>query len=172
MILGIDPGLHGALAWLRPDGTVRAIGDIPVLDGEISAALMFGDPQITTMMGQTTAAIIEWPGLMPVMNNNAKTIRSMGMSLGTLQAVCASWRVPTFRRTPSVWKKAMGLTRDKEECRARAIRQWPNFEPQFRRKKDADRAEAALLAYYWLTKGTPLLDHAATITEPVDAHRT
>lgn len=152
LVLGIDPGVYGAMAWLRPDGTLKAVGDILSLDGEVSAALLFSDPQITTLMGCTSAAVIEWPGLMPVMNNNAKTIRSMGMTLGTLNAFCASWRVPTHRRTPSVWKKAMGLTRDKEQCRAEAIRLWPASEPQFRRKKDADRAEAALLARYGLTK--------------------
>ena len=40
----------------------------------------------------------------------------------------------------------MGVTKDKDSSRARALELWPERAELFKRKKDADRAEAALLA--------------------------
>jgi hypothetical protein len=42
----------------------------------------------------------------------------------------------------------MGVTSDKETSRARAINRWPKWHASFARKKDADRAEAALIALW------------------------
>jgi hypothetical protein len=48
------------------------------------------------------------------------------------------------RVRPGVWKKALGLTRDKEQTRLRAMQLYPGAD--LRRKKDHGRAEALLLA--------------------------
>jgi hypothetical protein len=50
-----------------------------------------------------------------------------------------------------VWKKGMsvkGGPEGKEQCRAMALRMFPECASEFARKKDAGRAEAALLAVY------------------------
>jgi crossover junction endodeoxyribonuclease RuvC len=52
--------------------------------------------------------------------------------------------------TPSRWKKALGLNGEAEASRARAIETWPNRADLFARKKDHNRAEAALLGLYGL----------------------
>jgi hypothetical protein len=54
---------------------------------------------------------------------------------------------------PQKWKKAMGLGSNKDESRILASRQWPDSAHMFNRKKDADRAEAALIAYYGHVNG-------------------
>jgi len=163
-VLGIDPGLTGALAWLTPDGQLLEVSDMPTLDGEVSAALLANDDEITR--SRVAVAVLEWPGLMP--KNGAKSARSMGMSLATMTAVFAVRGIPCHRVTPAHWKNQMGLNAagatdavKKEAARQLAIRLWPEHVESFKRKKDAGRAEAALLAYWWLTKGARAVDGAA-----------
>lgn len=146
MILGVDPGLGGALALLERDGSLQQLLDMPTLDGEVSAVGLLEIPT-----GDIEGAVIEWVHLMPKIGTMAA--RSMGMSLATVHTWLTVRGVPTTRVAPSVWKRAMGLSSDKDQSRALACRLWPKDEPSFKRKKDADRAEAALIAYWWLTKG-------------------
>ena len=150
VILGIDPGLTGALAWLRDDGVLLEVRDMPALDGEVSATMLAHDEEITR--NRVTLAILEWPGLMPTKNNSAKTLRSIGMTLGTISAVLAVRGIPCHRVTPAHWKNQLGLHSDKGESRALAMRLWPDHGDRFARVKDDGRAEAALLAWWWLSK--------------------
>ena len=39
MIAAIDPGLHGAFAVLDNDGRLVSVTDLPVVDGQVNAAL-------------------------------------------------------------------------------------------------------------------------------------
>jgi len=54
--------------------------------------------------------------------------------------------LPLELHSPSSWKKKMELTSDKEACRALAVNLFPTAELSY--KKDHNRAEALLLAYY------------------------
>lgn len=50
---------------------------------------------------------------------------------------------------PPKWKKRMGLIKKtKDDSRARAMELWPVNAPDFRRKMDNGRADAALIAEY------------------------
>jgi hypothetical protein len=55
--------------------------------------------------------------------------------------------------SPAKWKKALGLSADKGASRRRAIELWPERAQWFARVKDDGRAEAALIAYWWLQHG-------------------
>ena len=50
--------------------------------------------------------------------------------------------------TPTIWKGDLGLSSDKYESLVMARRLWPEHADSFKRVKDADRAEAALLGVY------------------------
>jgi crossover junction endodeoxyribonuclease RuvC len=52
--------------------------------------------------------------------------------------------------TPSKWKKHFGLSSDKEQARGLAIQRFPLIAECLNRKKDADRAEALLIAQWYL----------------------
>jgi hypothetical protein len=120
---------------------------MPVLDGEVDA---LGLANLLAAMPEAHSAIIEWPGIMP--RNGAKSARSMGMSLGIITSVVALALIPAHRTPPMQWKRSLGIGHDKEASRALATRMWPGHAPEFKRVKDADRAEAALLAHWWTTK--------------------
>jgi hypothetical protein len=58
------------------------------------------------------------------------------------------------RIRPSVWKRHLGLTSDKEQARLRAMQLFPGAD--LRHKRDHGRAEALLLAWYgWQHLGCP-----------------
>lgn len=70
--------------------------------------------------------------------------RAYGASLGVLAAL----RVPTHLVSATKWKRLFGLDADKEKSRPLALRLWPDRSDLFGRKRDHNRAEAALLARY------------------------
>lgn len=151
-VLGVDPGLTGALAWLDVTGALIDVVDMPVVAGDVDTETLLAllrQGEAYGGLGVVTA-VLEWPGLMP--GNGAKSARSMGISLGRLETAILACSIPVTRVTPNVWKRAMGLSADKEASRALAKRTWPST-GYFDRRKDDGRAEAALLARWWLTKG-------------------
>jgi crossover junction endodeoxyribonuclease RuvC len=58
-------------------------------------------------------------------------------------------RPVTFVR-PQVWTKALGVGSDKGAHREAACRLFPTDAEQFARVKDDGRADAALLAHWWM----------------------
>ena len=69
-----------------------------------------------------------------------------GYGFGVWLGVLAALALPHTRVRPAIWKRAMGLGKDKEQARLRAIQLFPSAD--LRRKKDHGRAEALLLAWY------------------------
>ena len=141
-ILGIDPGLSGAIAFYFPDrpGLIAA-EDMPVAAGEVDAATLAR--QIRRF--NPAAAIIEQVGAMP--RQGVASTFKFGQAYGTARGVVLGLGIPLHQVTPSRWKKHYRLDSDKEKSRALALRYWPASN-HFSRKKDDGRAEAALLARF------------------------
>ncbi len=149
-ILGIDPGITGGIAFLAPDGSIRAF-DIPTAGGEVDV-----DTLVRLVREvRPGLAVIERAGAMPSIPGiggvrrtmgNASTFK-FGVAYGALRTVVALSDIPYHLVTPGKWKGRYGLGADKEKSRAMAIRLWPGC-GLFTRKKDHGRAEAALIARY------------------------
>lgn len=144
-ILGIDPGLAGALAFYFDTHPERvAVEDMPVAGGEVDAATL------TRRVAQFNPdeAILErvhaakgW--------GNGQTF-AFGMGVGIVRGVLAALSIPCHLVTPTVWKRHHGLLKgDKEDSRALALRLFAATPDHFARKKDHGRADAALIARYW-----------------------
>jgi crossover junction endodeoxyribonuclease RuvC len=142
-ILGIDPGISGAIAFYFPGIPSRvAAEDIPVAAGEINAAGLAA--RIRRM--RPDVAVIERVGAMP--GQGVASMFKFGAAYGTVCGVLAALEIPTRRVAPVVWKKHFRLPADKEASRALALRLFPATAEHFARKKDHGRAEAALIARY------------------------
>lgn len=151
IVAGIDPGLHGAVAILDHDGSLLTVFDLPTVEeihgkgtrSRIAPALLqdelIGDVRISV-------AYIEHVSSSPQMG--VTSAFRMGEAFGSVLAVLQCCGVRTELVRPQVWKKAMGLTSDKDVARGRAIEMFPSQSDLFRRVKDHDRAEAALIAEY------------------------
>ena len=150
--LGIDPGIHGALAVLDKDADIVDIFDMPTLEfvsgkskkqrvnpqGIVSEMALFKDRDIQGIIEQVNAM----PG------QGVTSMFSFGRSLGVLEGALAGLYIPYVHVTPTVWKKKMQVNSSKDGARELAMRTWPHKADLFKRKKDDGRAEAALLALY------------------------
>jgi hypothetical protein len=68
-----------------------------------------------------------------------------GLGMGVWLGVLATLALPPTRVQPQIWKRALGLGKDKEQARLRAMQLFPQAD--LRRKRDHGRAEAILLAW-------------------------
>jgi hypothetical protein len=142
-ILGVDPGLSGALAFYfaaEPDRV--AVEDMPVVDGTVSAVLL---ASIVKQYGPSVA-LIELVSARP--GQGVTSMFNFGKSFGQAIGVLGALQVPTHFVAPKRWKKHFRLSSEKEEARERALALFPVCADHFRRKKDHGRAEAALIARY------------------------
>lgn len=141
-ILGIDPGISGGLAFYFPTEPDKiSAEDMPVAAGEVDAATLA--QRINQF--RPTLAVIERVASMP--GQGVASTFKFGASYGIARGVTLALGVPTYLVAPTKWKPHFGIGADKEKARALALRLWPTS-AHFSRKKDHNRAEAALLARY------------------------
>lgn len=145
-VLGVDPGLSGALALLDPDGRFMWVQDMPAVAGVVSGVLV-ADMLSGEGHEGYRQAVIENVHAMP--EQGVTSTFKFGRSLGVVEGVITANRWPVVYVTPARWKKALGLSADKGASRRRAIELWPEHAHLFERVKDDGRAEAALLAHWW-----------------------
>lgn len=138
-IVGIDPGLGGAIALLN-GGELWAMADMPVLDKKVQT-----NPLAEILRGfRPDVVVLEDIHAMP---RGSIASFSLGYTMGVVVATVQGLSLPLVRMRPNEWKKYQGLIgKQKEASRALAIERWPGFVDSLRRKKDCDRAEAALIA--------------------------
>jgi Holliday junction resolvasome RuvABC endonuclease subunit len=138
-VLGIDPGsVSGAWAVIYDNGEMSC-GDLPVVDRTIDPAAF---ARLVRALGPCRA-VVEQVAAMP--KQGVSSTFAFGRGFGCILGVLGACEVPITMVTPGKWKRTFGLDSDKEKSRALAIRTWP-ASAQFARKKDAGRAEAALIA--------------------------
>ena len=142
-ILGIDPGISGAIAFYFPETPSNvSVYDVPVAGNQVSGALLFD----VVRQYMPDMAIIELVGAMPKqgVSSTFQFGRTFGATIGVIQAA----GVQLHFATPAKWKRHFNLPSDKDRARELALRMFPQSIQHFARKKDHGRAEAALLALY------------------------
>jgi crossover junction endodeoxyribonuclease RuvC len=141
-ILGIDPGISGAVAFYFPAVPDKiSVDDMPTAAGEVDPATLV--QRIGHM--RPDLAIIERVHSMP--RQGVASTFKFGSSFGIAIGVVAALGISTHFVSPGRWKRHYTIGRDKEMARALALRLWPTS-IHFSRKRDHNRAEAALLARY------------------------
>jgi len=155
IVIGVDPGLSGAVGVLK-DGRYVSVADIPVMHKgygtvktEVDAAGLYRLIQSTVDSKEACEIALERVSAMP--GQGSSSIFSFGDTYGVCRAVAAVSGLPLKLVTPASWKKHFTLTSNKEESRSKAIRLFPGAPLELR--KHADRAEALLIArYVWETE--------------------
>lgn len=159
IVIGIDPGLTGACAFINTRTNAAAVFDLPTMelpgngmirrkiDGLALAQLL----RIHAPLDEDAAAFLEQVGVMggPKGKTNALQIQgSLCRTLGAIEAVLECFRRPPTMVQPQVWKRSYGLAADKELARAKAGALYPALAADLKRVKDHNRAEAVLIAHY------------------------
>jgi len=150
MHIGIDPGLYGALAVLAADGVLVALHDTAVLTIGPSRGSReeYDVPGMAALLqpyaGSQAHVILEESQPMP--GQGVRSMCTTGYGYGIWIGVLAALQLPYTTVRPAVWKQALGLGKDKEQARLRAMQLFPSAD--LRLKKHHGRAEALLLARY------------------------
>lgn len=142
-VLGIDPGMSGAIAFYFSDAPFRvAVEDMPVAGKMVSA------PLLTDMIRKygPAIAIIESVGSRP--GQGVASTFKFGTAYGVVQGVIGALQIPVEFVSPQRWKKHFHLSGDKEQARAKAQQLFPTCAASFNLVKHHGRAEAALIARY------------------------
>jgi len=151
MIIAIDPGSISG-AWARLPSTLEpaTCGDLPIIDKGVNSRALFE----WLAASESDVVIVERVGVLPGqgISSSANFMRSVGRIEACI--ACAGLRMELV--TPQKWKAFYSLSGKasdpavKEKARAIAVRLYPELSSFLARVKDTGRAEALLIAHYWM----------------------
>jgi crossover junction endodeoxyribonuclease RuvC len=155
VILGIDPGLSGALALFTPTTGALTVFDVPTFTlGRNGKSKREVDTvelaRLIDAAGPIAHAFVEQVGAMP--GQGVSSVFAFGKVYGLLLGVLAANFIPHSLVPPQRWKRALSVPAEKDGARARASQLMPAHAGLWCRVKDDGRAEAALIAYYGATQ--------------------
>ena len=154
-VLGIDPGISGGLAVIeiadRAAPVLVECIDIPVVGTgakervDVTAIRNFID------WHKPIRALIERAQAMP--KQGASSGFKYGRAVGAIEATIALCSIPVEIIEPGAWKRHWHLPgKDKESGRQKALQLFPDAHAALARKRDHGRAEAMLIALYYVER--------------------
>lgn len=166
MIIGIDPGNTGAVAFIGHGLEYHDVFDMPLMANgkkqqinphELKRLLelrmlnaLIEDSGDIIPGGERFHCYIEKVSAMP--GQGVASMFNFGMGYGIIQGVVSALGIPYELVTPQSWKKRAGLI-GKEKDNARTMAQQLYPDAPLGRKKDIGRADALLIARYGSTRG-------------------
>jgi len=147
IVIGIDPGLSGAVAVVAGCEIVAA-HDMPTVEVRGKRYVCPHGLRQLLDHDQVDAVVLEH--VQGVQGTGATSAFSFGRSFGLVEGVVAGVGLPLTLVRPQAWTKALGVSRDKGQHRQAAANLWPLQAQLFARVKDDGRADAALLCHWWI----------------------
>ena len=152
-VIGIDPGLSGAIAILE-NNKVLNIFDIPVMSEgkknkrQLNSALLVSLLRENIIENEDVAVVVEQVNAMP--GQGVTSMFNFGQTFGAIKGVCAALNLSIFFVRPSKWKKHFDLINSsKDSSRTKAIEMYPKLSNQLAKKKDVNKSDAILIARYY-----------------------
>jgi len=155
LIIGIDPGISGAICFFL-NGEVIDIIDMPSMaDGkknkrQINSQQVFNEisERIKNFSKKEIIVVIEQVSAMP--GQGVTSMFNFGQSFGVIKGVCAALNIPIYFVRPLKWKKHFDLVKtNKDASRTKAIQIYPHISDKISKKKDSNKADAILIASYF-----------------------
>ena len=156
-IIGIDPGLSGAIAVMQ-DKIVINIYDMPVMAEGKKNKRQLNSSQLVNIIkeniheNEETIVVVEQVNAMP--GQGVTSMFNFGQTFGAIKGVCAALKLPIFFVRPSKWKKHFELINSsKDASRTKVIEMYPTLSGQLAKKRDVNKSDAILIAkFYFETK--------------------
>ena len=152
-IIGIDPGLSGAIAVLE-NNKVLNIFDIPVMSEgkknkrQLNSALLVNLLKENITDSEDVAIVVEQVNAMP--GQGVTSMFNFGQTFGAIKGICAALELPIYFVRPSKWKKHFELINSsKDASRTKAIEMYPKLSNQLSKKKDVNKSDAILIAKFY-----------------------
>ena len=155
LIIGIDPGISGAICFFE-DGQIKEIIDMPVMaDGkknkrQINGPQVYNEisSRINKFSKKDITIVIEQVSAMP--GQGVTSMFNFGQSFGVLKGICSAMQLSMFFIRPVKWKKYFGLIKtEKDASRTKVIEIFPYISSELSRKKDSNKADAVLIASFF-----------------------
>ena len=155
LIIGIDPGISGSICFFE-DGKVIDIVEMPSMaDGkknkrQVNGAQIYNEIslRIKNFNKGDIRVVIEQVSAMP--GQGVTSMFNFGQSFGVLKGICSAMQLPMYFVRPAKWKKYFNLINsEKDASRTKAIQIFPYISSELSKKKDANKADAILLASFF-----------------------
>ena len=155
LIIGIDPGISGSICFLL-DGKILEVLEMPTMaEGkknkkQINGSQIFNEINrvINKIQNQEVRVVIEQVSAMP--GQGVTSMFNFGQSFGILKGICSAMKLPMYFVRPAKWKKYFNLINsEKDASRTKAIEIFPYFSQELSKKKDANKADAILIASFY-----------------------
>ena len=155
LIIGIDPGITGSICFFE-NGKIIDLIDMPnMADGkkqkrQVNGAQIYNEIflRIKNLDKKNIKVVIEHVSAMP--GQGVTSMFNFGQSFGVLKGICSAMQLPMHFVRPAKWKKFFNLINaEKDASRTKAIEIFPYISPQLSKKKDANKADAILLASFF-----------------------
>lgn len=147
IIVGIDPGFTGAIAFLYPNNILK-VHDLPIqrLHNKRQIHCKQLVQLIRPILNRIKYVVIENVHAMP--EQGVSSTFKFGYNAGILLGVVEAMGLTTFKVSPGAWKPALNLSKDKKKSLALAKKLFPKNKIDFKLVKHDGRAEAALIAWH------------------------
>ena len=155
LIIGIDPGISGAICFME-DGKITDVIEMPSMaEGkknkkQVNSSQIFNEisSKIKNYNKNEVKVVIEHVTAMP--GQGVTSMFNFGQSFGILKGICSSMQLPMYFVRPAKWKKYFNLINSqKDASRTKAIEIFPYFSQQLSKKKDSNKADAILISSFY-----------------------
>ena len=155
LIIGIDPGITGSICFFE-DGKIIDLIEMPnMADGkkqkkQVNGAQIYNEIllRIKNIDKKNIKVIIEQVSAMP--GQGVTSMFNFGQSFGVLKGICSAMQLSVYFVRPAKWKKFYNLINsEKDASRTKAIEIFPYISNQLSKKKDGNKADAALIASFF-----------------------
>ena len=155
IIFGIDPGVSGAISVLENKKVIEVFDMPTMIDGKKNKKQVNG-AQVTNIIKERLdsekekeiAVVVEHVNAMP--GQGVTSMFNFGQSFGVIKGICSALSLPIYFVRPTKWKKHFNLIKtNKDASRTKVIEAYPEISSQLSRKKDANKADAILIARYF-----------------------
>ena len=155
IIVGIDPGISGALCFFS-NGNVINVIDMPTMAEGKKNKKQVNGRQIfneilnikNTFAGHKINVVVEQVSAMP--GQGVTSMFNFGQSFGVIKGICSAMELPIFYVRPAKWKKYFNLINaEKDASRTKVIEMFPKISQKLSKKKDNNKADAILIAKYF-----------------------
>ena len=155
LIIGIDPGISGAICFFQ-NGEIADVIDMPSMaDGkknkrQINSQQVFNEvsERIINIPKKEIIVVIEQVSAMP--GQGVTSMFNFGQSFGVLKGICSAMQLSMYFVRPAKWKKYYGLIKtEKDASRTKVIEIFPYISSKLSKKKDSNKADAILIANFF-----------------------
>ncbi len=152
-IIGIDPGISGAICFMENGKIIDVIEMPSMAEGkknkkQVNGSQIFNEISIRIINKENVKVVIENVSAMP--GQGVTSMFNFGQSFGILKGICSAMQLSMHFVRPAKWKKFFNLINsEKDASRTKAIEIFPYFSSFLSKKKDSNKADAILIASYF-----------------------